>query len=542
MRCPICGREAEAEQNICPKCGTDFAVLEESRKAVIPSISAQAPQQIHRKRWVVITSAALAGLLVIGILLSVLLPQLTDVDEGYVIYTTDIRLGSTSDAIAISINGNILLDDLVTNLYHQPVQRSLDGSVCAYLRNDNGLKLISGDQEKIDHFVDDFLLSTEGSGLLYKRAPATASSNFTKQLYYYTPDTGAQCIVENFYSMYFLDWCISPDGKCFAYTYFEDINKPPKLMFYDGKLRQLASGIYDLHGMSNDGKYIYGSQRNGAEPSELFCINSKGSKKSLGSFTEDTMHLNADHTQILFYRDHSTYLSTKGGKPHKLAEGIAAPLMPSNTQAVSDYYVTTQPAKDLYNKVYLINEGSGLVTTSAWYMGKHDQRMLVSPVDHCSLDSTGKYLYYLQGRKLQYLSVTNSADGPTLLTSDVKYNRFCLNANSTSILYTSDKTVQTCSATVPDIIQIEPFLFYDGDTVPQLASDGEGNFYYAINNRLYFTGSDMGAVHVLDSEILSLESSPNGYVYIRTPEYTYLASAGAPPTILWKNSNRVVLT
>ncbi len=542
MRCPICGREAETEVQVCPHCGTDFAVLESSRRALPVSAEAtQAPKKKPAKKWILWCCIGLVSLLLIGIGLSVLLPMLDDVDGSYVLYKTDIQIGVSPEGMCVSFNGTVMLaEEGYHDVYN--IQRSLDGSTLAFLKDSNELVLVrDGYVSTIDNFVGSFLLSANGDGLLYLKNDLATSSLYSMELYHYTPEKGSVLIRKN--AMLIIDQCISPDGQTAACTFMEDAQSSPKLLLYcNGQREIIATDIYDLYGMSNDGKYIYGSQRKGAEDGELFCISSNGRKSALGAISEPNVHLNADHTQILFYRDSGSYLSTQGAKPHKLSDRILEPLMPPNTQAMQDYYVITQPANDLYNKVYLSSEGSGFITTSAWYVSKHDCKLLASPVDYCTLDSSGQYLYYLQGKQLSYLSVTNRSQDHTFLTSDVAYNRFCLNVDATQVLYTAEKTVQICSAVSSNQIRVEPVLFSESEPAPMLAANGNGNFYYALGDRLYFTNGDQGAVHILDGEILTLEQRPNGYVYVKTLDNCYLAAAGSSPVLLWERTYHIELT
>ncbi len=528
MICPICGREIPEEKPVCNYCGTDFAILVESLLPP-PYPEPERPKK-RRSRLLIAVTAGAALLLSICLFAGLLLTHTPKMQSGYVRYQQHILAGRTEKGLSFAVNGEAL--PISANGQINMCQTSLDGSTFSFL-SDTGLSIV---QEASLHSFQaagttDYLLSANGKAILYRNDLTSG----TIQLYRITEDKSY--FVAAHTGM--LDWCISPNGKYAAFTRYDAQQKQVVLMLYDGSLRQIASNIHEIHGISDDGKYIYASRRNGDADRQLYCLTLDGNKTALANHS-GSVYLNADHRQILFFNQDGSFISTCGRKPAQIGSVPLSPLMPPNTQAVENGSKITLPAFDLYGQVYLTAESK----PDAYFIDKDSPRKLAQAVDYCTLDDSGSYFYYLADGKVYFRSAAATNATETVLAEDVLYNRFALSSDRSWIAYVSNDGICKRCGWKPSAPEVLRCFDIDPAQAPVLMFDPD-NLLYCINQSILISYLQDGSI-VFSMDVQEYTYTPNRLLYILSigilyPQGQYFIDASYPK-LLWKPENRLEFT
>ncbi len=548
MRCPICGREMPGDVTVCEYCGTDLAVLQESLTQEAPVQDAQPssvdvqveqpePELKSKKRLrPVLVCGCLALVTLLGICIAFFYLRDPQLKDGYVSYDTHIYTGLTEEGLAFAIQDSVYKDP--NSNHASQIMRSLDGKVLAYTDGLGKLSVFqNGTVLPISTHVAHFELSSNGKALLY------SEPLITNVLYYHNIQSG-QSVAICPGDMTRIYTRLSPNGEFAAYTAYDPRQDQVVLMLYDGELKQIATDIHEIHSISDDGQYIYASRRNGEEERILYCIRKDGKMAALGPRSDTVVYTNADCTQLLFHRYDGTYLSSFGKKPEKISQSQLTPLMPPSTQSVTLNNTTTLPAYNLYKQVYLTDD----LKPDAWYVSEEGSHLLEYSVDHCTLDDSGSYFYYLRGGAICYMPTDIPDAGKTVLAEGVLYNSFALSADRSFIAYVSNEGICKRSGlelSAPSILQ-GALLTPNARPVLMFSPDG---LLYCISEELVFTYLQDNSI-VFSMDTFSYSFSPNRELYI-VSSWMFSSIQGVPsayyadgtnPKLLWNPVQRIEFT
>ena len=470
------------------------------------SIADLAPYLRTRRIWI---SFALAFVLLCTAIVVVALPN----DRGdFLLYEQNIEVISYENGLNILTDGT-LLERLDTASQCQQFRSSMDGSVAAFLTEDQVLYLVEGQRvKKIAVDVQQFELSTTGEGLAY----AQEAGDQCFLTLYNVPKRSSREITEHLTRM---DFSLSPDGSNVAYY---ELRQGKEVLAVNRKEKRhtVTSEATDLIGISNDGKQIYAICSKARDHSILCSFHYRGQKQELGGISSISFKFNSDHRQIMYYSGGQTYISTNG------QEGILVSSYPlylvtaPNSQSTKDTNAITYPVRSLFDHVYTCFDGE---SNSAWLIKKNPDKSikLVSKVSGCTLDASNKYLYYLHEMKqLRYIRLRDGKDAAEhfqVLADNV--DSYALTANRKLAYFTSNSSLCTVSGKSGGTVKI---LCENTDSLTPVLNRGDW-VYYLSEGQLYASKNGRSGTVVAEN-IRSLYSSSNSVVYALGEEALYTST------------------
>ena len=391
-------------------------------------------------------------------------------------------------------------------------QVNIDGTVLALLTDEGQLAVVKGTKlTKVAEDVTSFKISEDGTGIAY----VVRDEDGTTLFLYNVKNKKSKEVSDDLYRSY----TIAPNGDSVAYMEMKEDDEEAKLMFFKGKKSiKVTSNAVSLLGISNNGKFIYAIGENDDGKSTLYTYNKKGDRNKLGSIGGSEVIFNEDHTQILFYSDGKSYISTKGKEAVKIASTNAYVLIPNSSEYFySSNSCLTAPTDNLYNKVYSCNG-------DVWYIRKNVNKneKLVNDAYGLTLSEDGERVYYYKDDELCVLQVKhgdNASDKAKVLAEDI--TDYVVTSDGKKVYYISDDSVYCVNAkngkgkkTVAND-DVESYLYINAKDVVYYIMEGDA---YASKN------GSKGKKVVSDAE--DIDATANGIVYIETDD-TIFATKGA---------------
>ena len=383
---------------------------------------------------------------------------------------------------------------------------SLDASVYAFTTEDDELYVFNGKKvTKVADDVDSFIISNDGTGLLYLVDEEDAS------MYLYNISKKKKVtVLSDANDVEGAD--ISPDGDSVLYSLYEDGEY--EVVHFNGKKDTvIVSGEYFGMGLSNDGKYIYVSNE---ETGDLYCFNTKGDREKIASEV-DNIYFNADHTQVLMHKDGKTYISTKGKEPVKISGNKIVPLLPENAFNNNGVY----PIDDLYEKVYTGRDGNNV--RCAWFIEKNPDKSskLATDINSIQYDSSCEYLYYIDSNdNLKYLEIADgdsASEKAVKLASDV--DGYILTSDRDLVYYASEEIFYSANGKNGKNKRV-----ICSDEVDQVAINADDVVFYMVDGDIYATSNGKKGKRVCtDMDYLS---SSLGIVYASCDDEIYVSTGG----------------
>lgn len=402
-------------------------------------------------------------------------------------------------------------------------QTNIDGTVLALVTNEGDLAVVKGTKlTKVASDVSSFKLSEDGTGIAYI---VNDDGDLTLNLYNVKTKKSKE-VSDDIYRSY----TISPNGDTVAYLEMKEDDDEAKLMVFKGnKSTKVTSNEVVLLGISDKAKFIYVVGENDDGESTLYVYNKKGDRTKLGSISDSYVYFNDDHTQICFYSDGKTYVSTKGKEAVKIASSGAYVLVPNSSEYFynNGYYVT-MPTDNLFNKVYSC-EGN------IWYIRKNTDKSvkLVNEASRPTLSEDGKYVYFYKNDELKVLKVShgdNAASKAKVLAEDV--GDYVVTSNGKKVYYISDGSVYCVNAkngkgkkTIAND-DVEGYLYINAKDV----------VYYAMEGDVY-ASKNGGKGKKIASDVEYIEQTANGVVYITTEDALFATKGAKKPAKVYTFDN-----
>lgn len=451
---------------------------------------------LSNKKVLISIGAVAALLLIVGIISSIAVSG-----NGY------IKLKQTTAVIPIKNHLGIVVDskllkDTIKSDYADSTVYNLDGTVTAVLTDDDSLYVIKGKKlKKVADDVKNFRMSVSGKGLVY--------CNEDDTLFLYTVKSGKTITITD--ALYSTNFHISPDGKTVVYTVREG-DGADTMLFMGKKTAKLTTGDITVLGLSNGGRHIYAIGENDGD-TVLYSYNKKGEKRKLGNIDSETVRFNAEHTQVLFTNNGKTYISNKAKDSEKAASDNLRMVLPPNCQSITSGSATTYPVTSLYDHVYCGED--------AWLIQKNANKnvKLASDVSACTLDASGKYLYYIKDyEELQVLQVSKgekAADKAVSLAEDI--SNFVVTSDRKLVYYISDAGLYSIngikggSSREIASSDVDPYFLY---------LNAKDVVYYIMDEDAYACSNGKKGTRVV-TDAIAITGTPNGSVLILTEDQLY---------------------
>lgn len=549
MNCPNCGAANGTEAKFCVTCGTPLSAEEpvvqtpapEATPEVTPAAEEKAAAKLDvkeilaqlkntvlsvfnpllpylkNKKVLIGAGAVLAALIVITVLCGVL-----GGGNGFINYKTIIMPVNNGDGYSFIVN-NKALSDTVEIEDIDSSRTSIDGSIMAFVsENEDGNELFVIKGKKIISVAEDvadFELSVTGKGIAYVVENEDPEDEAYYTLYLYNVGNGKTTTVsEEVRNMRF---AIAPDGGSVAYYVPGEEN--PELMYSKGsKQSKVTSAEVDLLGMSNNGKYIYATEDKETEEDGietiLYAYNTKGEKEKLGKINSSSVRFNYAHTQILFYNEGKSYISTNGKEAVKASSDRISLINAPTASSFNDGLSTTYPVKDLYNHVYSVSGEN----TSAWIIKKNAEKniKLVSKISGYTLDNNAEYLYYIYDH--EELRVIKLSDGERAgeraVTLAEEIDNYVVTSDAKKVYYVADDGLYVVNGTKGG----KPKTIVSDDVNTGLAINSKNVVYYTMDGDLYATTGGKGTKVLSDAD--GVTDTPTGIVFASGDEKLYIST------------------
>lgn len=545
MFCPKCGAENSEESKFCLSCGTnlpteavpsapDGTVLSQPDPAPQASVATVQKENAfvntlkgvwskcvpflekaknYAKANKLIVGGALGGI-ALFILVCIIISIATS-GNGYISVKSSVADILVDDGnIVIIRDANLIKTDIEAESYTS-AQRSIDGSVIALLTNNETLHVLKGN--KVINVAEDvysFKLSVDGNGIAYM---VEDDGEYVLNLYNIGSKKNSAISSEVSSTTY----DISPDGK--SVCYYEANSDDENVLYYAtaSKKTKISSSNVTLVGLSNGGKYIYAVGKNDDGNKFLYVYNTKGDRQKLGGISTVSVAFNSDHTQVLFYNDGKTYISTKGKDSVKISSSVIRLLIAPNSSVFSDGKHGTYPVKNLYDHAYSGTDSSD--NYSVWYIRKNTEKSckLVSNVRNVQLDASAEYLYYIYDGELRVVEISkgdSASEKYKVLGDDVE--GYLVTSDRSKVYYYDDDTLysangKTGSGKKTVASDVEAIDISGKDVVFYLTEDGD----------LYATSNGGKGKKVL-SDILYVYAADNECIYAVAEDTVYASTGG----------------
>lgn len=445
--------------------------------------------------------------------------------NGFISHDHHYYAHAHDDSIYIFRDGK-MLKDKIDGSDVSKVAASLDGNVFAFQIDRERLISVTGSKYTVvAEEVGGFDISVNGQGIVY----SDKEGDETVLKLYNTKNGKSKVIKENCKGLDSV--VISPDGKTVSYL-MEDEDGESTLYYFDGsKSIKIASNDMSLVGMSNKGKYIYViSEKEGGNV--LYVYNTKSEKESLGSISSSRISFNVDHTQVMFYSEGKTYISTKGHPAEKVSSYEIRLLL---TNDAIDFRVRrslTHPVKSLYKHVYVGVDSKD--NTSAWYIHSNSDKSskLVPNIELPSLDQSGEYLYYCSNDELRVIKISDgdsASEKYKVIGSDVDY--YVITSDRSKAYCISNDGLYSCNAKNGSKKQI----IASDDVEWELGINRKDVVYYNIDGNVYATSNGKKGKKVA-SDIVDMMTTSNGIVYALSDDAIYASTGSKKLHKLWQDN------
>lgn len=539
MFCPNCGTKNAEGAAFCAACGCalnaapvqqDVPMAAPVEEFVTAPVATEAPVKEKKdilapvkdllqkakpfvqkyKLFVVGALGVLALVLCISILVSLFS------GNGYIAIKHSIDAQIDSDEVVIIYDAKKAKATGLEAKYIDEKQVNLDGTILALLTDAGDLAVVKGTKlTKVAEDVTGFQLSEDGTGLAYIEQDG---SEATLYLYNVKTKKAKEVSDEIYYS-----YAIAPNGDSVAYYEMKEDDDEAKLMFFKGsKSTKITSNEVDLLGISNNGKFIYVIGENDDGQSTLYTYNKKGDRTKLGSIGSSEVMFNEDHTQILFYSEGKTYISTKGKDSVKIASSNAYVLVPNSSEYFyngNDY--VTVPTDNLYNKVYSC-EGN------VWFIRKNTDKSekLVNDAYALTLSEDAKFVYYYKDDELCVLKVSHgdrASDKAKVLAEDI--SDYVVTSDGKKVYYVSDGSLYCVNGKNGKGKK----TVANDDVSSSLYINRKDVVYYEMEGDAY-ASKNGGKGKKVVSDVEDIEGTANGIVYIYTDDSLYATKGAKKPS------------
>jgi hypothetical protein len=226
--------------------------------------------------------------------------------------------------------------------------------------------------------------------------------------------------------------------------------------------------------------------------------------------------------QIMFYNDGKTFVSVNGQLAVKVSSYPLYLVTAPNSRSASDRNSITLPVTSLFEHVYTCSDGE---TNSAWLIQKNPEhsKKLASQVTGCTLDCSGKYLYFIY--KQTQLSVVNVSSANNLirtLANDV--DLYTVSSDRNKIYFTNNGDLYCTNGTGTK----SPKLIFNDVSSLNLVIGNSDTVYFMSGSDLYRSKNGSKAKLTIEN-IKSIYGSANNAVYILGNNAIYSAYQKSNP-------------
>lgn len=404
----------------------------------------------------------------------------------------------------------------------QAYSSSIDGKIVAFLTSGKELYLVKDRQvKKIADDVLHFEISSTGMGVAF-------AQKYMQQyaLTFYDPKEDTRREITDLLSK--LDFSLSPDGQSLAYYTLKD-DQEVLMCYCKGEEYEICRDKSDLVGLSNEGKHIYAVCSKITGTSALYAYNRRGKATELGTVTSISFKFSADHQQIMFYNSGKTLVSTNGQPAVKVSSYPLYLVTAPNSHSASDGNSITLPINSLFDHVYTCSDGEG---TGAWMIRKNpdENQKLASMVSGCTLDESGKYLYFIYHQaQLCVVNISSGNNHIKTLADDVEL--YTVSSDRSKVYYTSNGTLLCTNGKK----NASPKVISDNVTDYSLFMGDSNTAYFMCGSELYRSKGGKKAKLTLQN-IQRIYSSSNNVVYIIGHNDVYAAYQKAKPVNILEQS------
>lgn len=509
--------ETPSEEPAAAQAAPKADVLASVKEKIAPIMDKIKPFIVKNKLLLVGAGAALLFVIAISIIIG-----LCSGGNGFIAFENAILCNVLDDEVLVVWNDKLIKTGIEASGVDDPVY-NLDGTVCAVLTDDNTLLVIRNKKVKtVSEDVLYFEMSSDGKGIAY----ITGDSDEAELKLYNVGNNKSVTVDDeiNIYAASILGMALSPDGKSLAYYQMDEDDEEPVLMLYANKKSiKITSSLVGLIGLSNGGKQIYAIGENDDFETVLYTYNNKGDREKVSTCSGTSFFFNADHTQILFYNNGKSYISTKGKDPNKICSNAATLLVSSGSRTMTGLRCSTYPVDDLYNHVYAVyNNGA----TQLWNIQKNENRSakLANNVYSCKLDADAEYVYYVNDDgDLKMLKIShgeNASNREKTIAEDVE--NFVITSNRKKVYFISDDGLYSCNATNGKSKK----TIASEDIDSELVINSKNVVYYIMDGDVYACSNGRKGSKVL-SDFDAFESFPNGTVYVLDNDDALYVSTGS---------------
>lgn len=456
--------------------------------------------------------AGVIGGIVLFIVVCIIISAATS-GNGFTPFENYVTMNSEDGTIVIIRDNKVIKTDVEADSIRNGGQ-SLDGSVTAFLTDAGTLHVFKGSKVvNVAEEVVDFVMSSTGKGIAYI---VEDGDEYVLNLYNVSSKKNT-VIATNVYEG---TYDLSPDGKSVCYYEYDEEDDTFTLMYATAsKNTKITSSEVELAGLSNSGKYIYAVGTNDEGEEILYSFNTKGEREKLDNITSSSVYFNEDHTQILFFNDGKTYISTKGKEAVKISSSKIRPLVAPNAQSFSGPESTTYPVKSLFDHVYTGSDSNG--NHSAWFIRKNTDKSckLVSNISNVRLDQSAEYLYYIYDSELRVIKISHgdsASEKYKTLGEDV--SSYVVTSDRSKVYYLSAGALYSCNGKTGSGKKTVA-----SDDVSDFTINGKDVVFYSIDGDVYATSNGRKGKKV-GSDIQVLISAPNGIVYAVSEDVIYVSN------------------
>lgn len=540
MHCTKCGAELAPGAKFCVTCGASVETAAPAQQVAAPVATAEPEKKEPFKidvnavkdqlvstlkpvtdflKPILAKKSVKIGIIValVVILAASIVSVILTSGNGYVKLEQQTLLQEVDGEIKIVVGNKVLKDTIEAEGYDSQ-DSSLNGKVTAVLTEEDELYVINGTKLiKVAEDVYKYELSVSGKGIAYITEEDDAMT-----LYLYNVSSKKPTTITDELSSTSI--AIAPDGKSVAY-YEENDDEEDQLMFSTGKDPvKISSAETELCGIANSGKYIYAIRENDEGEEAMYSFNTKGDSTKLGDVSTSSVRFNENHTQIMFYNEGKTYISTNGKEAEKASSGRLSLIVAPNATSFYDSNATTYPVSNFYDHVYTVSDDE---SSSVWMIKKNADKniKLVSKVSSVRLDESAEYLYYIyDSEELRVIKISDgekASDRYVELAEDV--DSFMVTSDRKFVYYVSDGTIYSVngknggrSTTVC------------ADDAEGWAMNGKDVLYYVMDGDLYATSNGKRGSKVL-SDISAVTNTRTGVVYAANDDTIYATDGAKKP-------------
>ena len=477
MKCPHCQTENEQNAIFCKNCNAWIlaSVYVEEPETVLQEECAQDPKP-KRKKWLIPAIAVVVAMVVLATVLLwphlapstsmpvVTVPPAIDFQpkqyvqcEGYI---THVQNGD---------HLSILMDDKVLDTQHpfdtfQSLTVNLDGTAAILLAEngilsyicEDGITQLSGDVIRCVLSVNgDGVAYMTGDGDLWLYRHSTGQPELVVQTTLGIADESSSEILIKRPITVSQSFVISPDGASVACLIQNDVFLPSSALvpyilhrYQDGTLVKMESDLTcylstELLSISDEGcVYLLNADT-------LHAIDPAGTQTELGHPGSRTVlvYLNADHTQLIYHANDSTFLSVNGQPGTAISEDYLNPIAPALCNAFqSGYYTVTCPHASFLDQVYLSLSSDSMfdssLTRSLHHIDAHGGDMvLASGISSAYWTASGNTVFYTHADKLLRVDLPTG----TITTIASQVRNFIVSNDGKNLYYVSvNGTLYTC--------------------------------------------------------------------------------------------------